>query len=457
MSARNHAVVIGGSIAGLWAARVLADHFERVTVIDRDHFPTLPEARRGVPQGRQVHVLLVRGQQILDQLFPGLSAELEAGGVTTIRWTEDTYSYGTHGRWSEPFPYGYRTLGCSRILLEWHMHQRLSQNPKITFVEGRQVTGLILDETNSRAIGVRTAATGAERAISGEEAITADLIVDASGRESKAPDWLTALGYPAPEEIAIDSHVGYATRFYQRPANFNARWKSVLIQSRDGTISRSGLIYPIENDQWMALLVGVNLQLPDDDASYLEFARLLPQSDFYDAIKDAEPLSPVYRYLRTGNQLRRYDQLERFPESFVILGDAACAFNPVFGQGMTVSAMEALLLDEHLRQPDAPGFSLRFQQAVAKLIASPWQLATSEDARNKSAGESVSLRTRFLRTYLDHLLGMVGTNPTVGRAFLDVQHLLQPPTVLFQPRVAAYVFRSMLTNRHPLQPPTSQT
>jgi hypothetical protein len=123
---------------------------------------------------------------------------------------------------------------------------------------------------------------------------------------------------------------------------------------------------------------------------------------------------------------------------------------------MTVSAMEALLLDGHLRQPDAPGFSMRFQQAVAKLIASPWQLATSEDARNQKADEPVSLRTRFLRAYLDHLLGMVGTNPTVGRAFLDVQHLLQPPTVLFQPRVSAYVFRSMLTTRHPLQPPENK-
>ena len=177
MTGRNHAAVIGGSIAGLWAARILADHFERVTVIDRDHYPDTPEARKGVPQGRQVHVLLTRGQQILDQLFPGLCAELGSEGVTMIRWTRDSHSYGVNGHKAMPFDFGYQTMGCSRPLLEWHMRQRLQQNPKITFVEGRQVSGLLSDAAKTRVTGVRIEAVGAERASVGEETLAADLVL----------------------------------------------------------------------------------------------------------------------------------------------------------------------------------------------------------------------------------------------------------------------------------------
>ncbi len=460
MNRREQAVVIGGSITGLWAARVLADHFDQVTVIDRDHFPDNPEARRGVPQGRQVHVLLMRGQQILDQLFPGLEADLAADGVTSIRWTEETASYGTNGQWSIPFPFGYRTLACSRLLLEWHMRRRLLKHPKIRFVEGRQVTGLLTDEAKTRVTGVCLQAIGGERASVGEETLTADLIVDASGRESRAPDWLPALGYAAPEETVIDSHVGYATRWYQPPEQRQTRWKSLMVQSRDGNTARSGLIYPIERDQWMVLMVGVRVDLPADNDAYLDFARGLPVPDVYDAIKDAQPLTPIYRYQRTANQMRRYGALKRLPDAFVLMGDAVCAFNPVFGQGMTVGAMEAMLLDQALRRGDDQpvGFALRFQQHIAKLISAPWLLATSEDARNREAGEKLALTTRLLKLYTDHLLSMVGSDPEMGRAFFDVMHLLKPPTTLFAPQVAIKVLRSILTVREPLKPqPTRQT
>lgn len=449
---RDHAVVIGGSIAGLWTARILADHFDRVTVIDRDHFPETPEARRGVPQGRQVHVLLIRGQQILDQLFPGLCAELESEDVSSIRWSEDTYSYGLTGKWNIPFSFGYQTMGCSRNLLEWHMRRRLAQNPKISFVEGRVVSALLSDDARTRVTGVRMEAVGAERASVGEETLAADLVVDCSGRESRAPEWLKALGYEAPEEIVIDSHVGYATRFVQPSPSLNVPWKSLLIQSRSGNVSRSALIYPIERGQWTALMVAVNAPLPDTDESYLEFARSLPVPDAYDALKDAQMLTPIYRYQRTANQLRRYGSLARLPESFILIGDAVCAFNPVFGQGMSVSAMEALLLDQELRRGQDAGFALRFQKKVARLIAAPWQLATSEDARNLKTGESVSFATRLLSLYMGHLLAMVGTDEVVGRAFFDVMHLVRHPVTLFYPRIAVKILRSMLTTREPLKP-----
>jgi 2-polyprenyl-6-methoxyphenol hydroxylase-like FAD-dependent oxidoreductase len=296
-------------------------------------------------------------------------------------------------------------------------------------------------------------ATGAARASAEAETLLADLVVDASGRESKAPEWLKALGYDAPEETVIDSHVGYATRYYRNPAGRNLPWKSMLVNSRDGNTARSGLIYPIENNQFIALMVGVHVELPAEPDAYLEFARNLPVPDVYDAIRDAEPLSSIYRYARTANQMRRYSDLTRLPEAFVLVGDAVCAFNPVFGQGMSVSAMEALLLDAELKRGQDAGFAMRFQKAVGRLIASPWQLATSEDARNAEAGQKIGFGTWLLKTYTDHVLAMVGTDPQVGRAFFDVMHLLKPPTTLFAPAVALKVLRSMLRTREPLRPP----
>ena len=448
MNARKHAAVIGGSIAGLWTARVLADHFDRVTVIDRDHFPDSAEARKGAPQGRQLHVLLVRGQQILDQLFPGVTDELRAEGVSMIRWTDELATRNPNGSWALPYPYGYATMGVSRLLLEWKMRQRLLQNPKIRFVEGRVVSGVLTNDAKTQVTGVRMEAIGAERASVGEETLDTDLVVDCSGRESHVPEWLTALGYAAPEETVIDAHVGYTTRWYQAPPNFKAQWKAISIQSREGNTGRSGWIYPIEHDQWIALMVSVNVPLPDSDDAFLEFARTLPEPNIYDALKDAAPISPLYRYQRTANQLRYYGALNRLPDGLILIGDAVCAFNPVFGQGMSVSAMEAMLLDQQLRaQSDTAGFALRFQQQVGKLIAGPWQLATSEDARNLKEGEKIGLGTQLFKTYMDHLFTLLATDPQVGKAFFDVFHLLKPPTSLFAPAVAVKVLGHMIMKR----------
>ena len=237
----------------------------------------------------------------------------------------------------------------------------------------------------------------------------------------------------------------------------HAQWKALNVQTRTGNTAYSGLIYPIEHHQWMALMVSVNAPLPDTDEAFLEHARNLPVSSVYDAIKDATPISPIYRYQRTANQMRRYENLERLPDGFILIGDAVCAFNPVFGQGMSVSAMEAIMLDKELRtQSDVAGFSLRFQKEAAKLIAGPWQLATSEDARNLKEGEKVSLATQMFKVYMDHLFTLLATDPKVGKAFFDVFHLLKPPTSLFAPAVAVKVLRHMLTTRPPAKSPAPQ-
>jgi 2-polyprenyl-6-methoxyphenol hydroxylase-like FAD-dependent oxidoreductase len=457
MNARNHAAVIGGSIAGLWTARVLADHFDRVTVIDRDHFPDSAEARKGAPQGRQIHVLLVRGQQILDQLFPSLYADMQAEGVSMIHWNEETANYSAKGHWSPRIDYGYQTMACSRLLLEWHMRKLLLQNPKIRFVEGRVVSGVLTNDAKTQITGVQMEAVGAERASVGTETLDADLVVDCSGRESHTPEWLTALGYAAPEETVIDAHVGYATRWYERPNTFHGNWKTILVQQRMGIVSHSSMVYPIENGQWMALMATTNAPPPDTDEAFLEHARSLPIPDVYDALKDAKPISPIYRYQRTANQFRHYETLERLPDGLILIGDAVCAFNPVFGQGMTVSAMEALLLDKQLRaKSDTPGFALRFQKQVGKLIAGPWQLATSEDARNRKKGEKISVITRLFKVYMDHLLVLQSTDLMIGKAFLDVFHLIKTPSSLFAPAVALKVVRHMLTTPLPPKTPTPQ-
>jgi hypothetical protein len=316
-TAERSALVIGGSIAGLVAARVLTDHFDRVTIIERDQLPSGPEPRAGVPQARHVHVLLQKGQQILEEFFPGLQDKLAAAGAQRIDWLADCLWY-IPGIWAPRFASDLVTRFCSRDLLEWTIRRRLAANPKVILMPERDVIGLVGDANNERLIGVRvrhrnTGEQAAERA----EEIRADLIVDASGRESRAPQWLESMDYAAPQETRINSFLGYSSRFYRRPADAGADWKAVLVRALPPTSSRGAGIFPIEGDRWMVNLGSAQRDYPPtDEAGFLEFARSLPDPLIYHTIKDAEPVSPIYGYRRTENRLRYFERLPRIPENF---------------------------------------------------------------------------------------------------------------------------------------------
>lgn len=442
-NARRHALVIGGSIAGLLAARVLADHFAQVTIVERDQFPARPEPRKGVPQARHVHILLRRGELILERLFPGITAELTSCEVPLVDWTNDVLWLSAYG-WMPRFK-GMCIPASSRDLLEWHIRRRLAAVPNVRWIERTDVTGLLADQSRTRVTGVRVR----NRDRASESNLDADLVVDASGRTSRAPQWLEALGHPAPRETVINSQLGYSSRIYQPPRDFAADWKVLLVRSSPALSTRGGGVYPIEGGRWMVTLAGARRDYPPtDEAGFIEFARSLPSLSLYDAIRDAQPLTDIGGYQRTENRLRHYEAMARRPENFVLLGDAVCGFNPVYGQGMSVAAMGAEMLDACLRvqrPSDLTGLAARFQQRLAKLNQTPWLLATAEDSRVLGADVvPVSPARKLVRRYTDRVSRATTQDVEICRVFMNVAHLLVLPSALFAPRIAVRALTARL-------------
>jgi len=446
----KHAVVIGGSMAGLLAARVLADHFERVTILERDRFPSRPRPRKGVPQARHVHILLWRGQQQLEKLFPGLQHDLEGAGAPCVDWLEDLSAYIFTGLMPR-FTSGYQSHPCSRDLLEWAVRRRVSWLPNLEFIEEADAGDLIADAAHSRIMGVRYS----HRDLPGSAAdeLRADLVVDASGKESRAAQWLQSLGYPAPSETRINSFLGYATRVYQSPVDWSG-WRSHLVRGLPPGDKRGGMIYAIEDGRWFVTLAGAGRDYPpSDEAGFLDFARSLAVPTLFEALRDAQPISPVYGYRKTENRWRHFERLPRWPDNFVVTGDAVCAFNPVYGQGMTVAALGARLLDETLRGIRADGSSSRlgidFQGRLAREIKTPWLLATGDDYRyaETEGGRRIPL-TRWMHAYVDRVVYAALSDPATYRTFFEVTHLIKPVSALFAPRILARALKNGDADSH---------
>lgn len=446
---RDHALVIGGSIAGLLAARVLADQFRQVTVLDRDELPLEPSPRAGVPQGAHIHLLLRRGLLAIEQLLPGFAADLRGAGAVPIDWCADTDWYSPDGH-SPRFPSGITGLACSRALLEHTVRRRVLAGAHIHAVQRCEATGLVLDGTSARVNGLtvryrRDAAGGAP-------SLDCDLAVDASGRTSRLPEWLSAAGYLPPPETVVNAALGYATRLY-RPAGTPVDWQALLVRDSPPRAAQGGVIMAIEGGRWIVTLAGGGADIPPVSVDGFEdFARRLVHPALHDALQAAEPISPVVGFQRTENRLRHYEKLARWPGGLLVIGDAACSFNPVYGQGITVAALEALALQTWLRD----GAPRSFQATVARLVRTPWLMAAGEDARVPGAQISSSQKggsglpgrsARMVQRYVDEVQRVSARDPAVRLAFTEVVHLLRSPGALFRPSILARVLPSLWAAR----------
>jgi 2-polyprenyl-6-methoxyphenol hydroxylase-like FAD-dependent oxidoreductase len=432
---RGHALVIGGSIAGLLASRVLSDHFERVTVIDRDQIPDDATYRSGVPQSRHLHLLLLRGRQVLDALFPDLESDYRAAGVPLINLAQDLEIV----TWAGKLP-RYRSQlearSSSRMWLESVLRKRLERRANIEF--RAQTEALALTANARKHVTGAHVWQGKTR-----QTIHADLIVDASGRNSKAIEWLDTLGFAKPSITTINGFLGYATRWYERPPGVDRGWKGLFTGNLPTSNPRGAMLFPTEADRWVLTVGGLAHQYPPtDEAGFLEFLRQLISPSIYDTVRTLTPISPIYGYRRTENRWVHFEQLKRWPDHFVVLGDAACCFNPIYGQGMAVSAVEATLLDAVLRGhgPNLHGFAQRFQRALPSAFKPAWLLSTGEDFRwPTTEGGKPDASTRFAHKYIDRLFDLMPTSPAVFETFMMVQHLLEPPSLLFHPSMVARV------------------
>jgi 2-polyprenyl-6-methoxyphenol hydroxylase-like FAD-dependent oxidoreductase len=439
----QHAVVIGASMAGLLAARVLSDHYERVTIIERDRLEGM-DARKGVPQGRQTHAILSKGAAVIEELFPDLFPALLEGGATPVDMGADLRWY-QFGVWKVQFSSGIRVYCESRTWLEAQIRQRVANRTNVRFLDGYEVVRLHASADTKRITGVQARSADGERR---EEELMADLVVDASGRGSQVPQWLKALGYPQVEESVVKVDVGYATRLYRRPKQAPTDWKIMAIFCNPPQEKRIGFVLPIEGDRWSVSVSGwLKDYPPSDEAGFLDYMHSLPSTALYELIKDAEPLTPVAIYRFTANRRRYYERMSRLPEGVVVIGDALCSFNPIYGQGMTVAAIEAETLQTCLqqrlrRQGDMAGFTRQFQKAIAKTVAVAWMFTTSEDFRYPEIEGKRSFGMGFFHWYSRRLLEAAADNPRLAQSFYLVMHMLKPPTALFTPGVlAAVLFR----------------
>ena len=446
--ARRQAVVIGGSIGGMVAARVLADHFDEVVLVERAHLPSGQENRPGVPHARHLHFFLKRGLMVIDDLFPGVKPDLLEAGCHLVdqgQGFQILYPYG----WSPRVAMDVDILTFTRPMLESTVRRHLLADPKVSILEGHEVCGLVADDSRSRVTGVRVRARNrADQPEEGAETVLrADLVVDTSGRPSEAPQWLAALGFQAPEETVVDAFWGYATRIYEPPANWRADWKVTLCLNRPPYQPRAGVIQPIEGGRWLVSVAGVMRDYPPtDEEGFLQFVKSLSTSAIYDAIKDARPLTGIRGFRRTANRLRHFDKLPSLPQGFVALGDSVCAFNPIYGQGMTLACLSALELGKWLRESNGQLDGLRYHKKIAKLVEAPWAMATGADLLwPATQGGEITAPVRFMHWYIDQIMRLIPTSPEVFKRFQRVNHMLDGPEGLFHPAVSLRILGRALT------------
>jgi 2-polyprenyl-6-methoxyphenol hydroxylase-like FAD-dependent oxidoreductase len=441
--------VIGASMGGLLAARALLGPYARVTILDRDSLPTDGSNRRGVPQGRQLHLVLSRGALILDAMFPGLLDELEAAGVPVMRhFSQGSLSFGGY-RFALPTgPAEPPVYQPSRPFLESRVRARVAALPGVEIFERCEAGGLLSTPGGDRVTGVRTRREG----VDGE--LAADLVVDATGRSGRAAAWLGELGYaPAREDrLAID--LLYATRVIRLPAGALGPLRFIGIAPRPG-LPRSLAMVAVEGDRWMVTPVGyAGHHPPTDDAGFDAYVASVAPASVTDALRTGEPLGDIVAHRYPSNLRRRYERLDRFPAGLLVFGDAFCSFNPVYAQGMTVAALQAEALRGCLVRGGRGDEDLapRFFKAAAKPVDVAWQLALGGDLAVPQVAGRRTPADRALIAYLGRLQAAASVDPVVGETFLRVAGFLLPPTRLGTPRFTLRVLRAARAAA-PLPPP----
>ena len=436
----EHAVVLGASMSGLLAARVLSDFYRTVTVVERDVLPADDAQRRGVPQGQHTHALWPRGSQILDTFFPGLLAELIADGCMV--WDDGDFSrfcvcFGGHpfvrsGSFPDFQPSD--AVYCpSRPFLEGHCRRRVCAIPNVALMDGHDVDGLTSDADGSRITGISvTSRSGGEK-----RSLTTDLVVDATGRGSRTPAFLEHLGFERPIEDEVVMRLTYASQLLQIPTGLH---KEVLEFVGQVPQRPTGMaLLAQENNTWMLTVFGmVGREPPADHVGMLRFIEDFTPAHVMSALRCAEPLGEVARYHIPSSRWRRYDKMRRFPAGLLVFGDAIASFDPVYGQGMTVAALQALELDRCLRR-GSKNLAARYFRAAAKPIGVAWQLAVGGDLTVPEVDGPRTLSTRLLNRYVDRVQAAAETDTVIAKRFIRVAGFHDSPASLMLPAVVVRV------------------
>ncbi|MGH2509250.1 MAG: NAD(P)/FAD-dependent oxidoreductase, partial [Ktedonobacteraceae bacterium] len=412
----KHAVVIGCGIAGILAARVLSKHFEQVTVLDRDVLPDSGQPRKGAPQTFHNHVMLKGGELVISKLFPDFYEQLNASGEVPVIDSADI-NWFHYGAWRMRIRTNISKTLMTRSYFEWKVRCRLQECPNVKIVQECSVTGLLTDQTKQRISGVQVRY---KQSPEQQHLLDADLVVDASGRNSQIPNKLVEIGCQKPEETTVTVNIGYASCRFKMPEDQKLDYQLMLIQPEAPKGNKFAFLTAIEGGLWNLSLAGYLADYPPEDIEgFLEFAKQLDRPDVYDAVKNATLVSEIRSYRAPTSLRRRYEKLKNFPDGLLILGDALCSFNPVFGQGMSVAAMSANILDESLQEfarvspNNLTGVGKLYFKKVSKLVDIAWRAAITEDFRFPQAIGKRPPYTKFLNWYMGRLFKLASTNARI--------------------------------------------
>lgn len=428
----QRAIVIGGSVAGLLSARVLADVFQEVVLIERDVFPKDgPNYRKGVPQAHHQHILLAKGRAIFEQLFPGFDAALAQSGAELADHTQDMVLFSPAGRLPR-FRSGIVLRLASRIQIDWILLGFLRQRANVHIVENTGVQALVCEAGKTTGVTLDDGTT-----------CTADWVVDASGRGSAAFKWLHAAAFQAPPEETIDAKLGYASRFYERSSEFPTPFKAIAMTPVPLSNPRGVGMWQVEGKRWLLTLIGTAGHFPPtDEAGFAQFASKLADPVVEQTMRHAKPCSDIVSFKGTANRWRHFERTTALPERFVVIGDAFCAFSPFYGQGMTVAARSALAMRDALHKHTLgakPNFRAAQSQYFAKaaaLFVAPWMLATGEDLRwPTTTGAKPGWVTRVSHRVMDLLLPLSTSSTLLVRNFLRISNMTASPATLLDPRI----------------------
>jgi len=437
---RDRAVVLGGSVAGLLTASVLADSYKSVVVVERDVLPSHADHRRGVPHGRHAHGFLPSGLRLIEELLPGFTAGLVAQGALVgdilgnCRWH-------LNGCLLRQAMTGLTALSASRPLIEAAIRNAVRRRPNVTVLDGNDIVGISTTPDRRRVVGARVTSRRGE----GSRVVPADLVVDCSGRASRVPRWLADLGYTPPDEDVVGIDLSYATRVFAMPAGPFGDDLFVATTRFPGQ-RRSAIAQRLEGGRAMVTLAGVLGERPPEDLeSFTAYARTLAVPDTYEIVRAGTPLGDPATFRCPTYVRRRFERLADFPAGFLVAGDAVCAFNPVYGQGMTVAAATATALRDHLRATDNPG-PLQFFAAQSRLLDVPWALAVGPDLALPGVTGPALPPSPLTGDYLARLQQAAVNDAELAAAFIRVTSLVDPPSALLSEEVRARLDQPLPAN-----------